>query len=59
MDVLIRKILREEPTQLEGADLLLYNLAYQINAHSSIEWSVDQISAILEGFENELDSEEE
>ena len=43
MDDLIQKILAENSTELEGADSLLYNLAFQIDAHRGIRWTPAQI----------------
>lgn len=58
MDELVKKILENNPENLEGAELLLYNLAYQISIHP-ISWDLEKISALVKMVEEKLEDLED
>jgi hypothetical protein len=55
----IRDILALDPVDLSGRDLLLYNLAYQIDQHMGIYWTLDKTNSVVSLFEENLDEIEE
>ncbi len=50
-----QRILSSDPQDLEGEDLLLYNLAFQMKQHDCIPWDIDNINFAVSGFEETLD----
>jgi hypothetical protein len=53
---ILQDLLTENIESLSGPDLLLYNLAYQIDVHSGVDYgNLQTISEIVDDFESMLD----
>lgn len=51
-------ILQQNPEELSGRDLLMFNLAFHVSQHE-IDWDNATISEIVSSFEKDLDRVEE
>jgi hypothetical protein len=51
----LAKILSQDPEDLGGVELLLFNIAYQLTTHDQIEWTAVFISEFINGLEETLE----
>ena len=53
--IIVCDILSYDCATMSGEALLLYNIAIQIERHSTVEWTGEEISEAMGKFEQDLD----